>query len=61
MTPLRQEVMDECLRASADAIAIFDAVEADAITPAVAVRLASMGRRVNDIALGLRTIVLTER
>ncbi len=61
MTPLRAGVMDACLALSVNACALFDAVEADEITPAVAVKLAGMGRSINEIALALQTIVLTER
>ncbi len=61
MTPLRAGVMDACLKLSTDAYALFDAVENDEITPAVAVKLAGMGRSINEIALALQTIVLTER
>ena len=61
MSELRQGVMDECLALSADACALFDAVEADEITAATAAKLIGMARRVDAIALGLRTIVLTER
>lgn len=59
MSDLRAAVMDACLRLSGDACAIFDAVEAGSITVGDAQRLLNMARTIDEIALGLRTIVVT--
>jgi hypothetical protein len=57
---LRRQVMSACLKLSTDACSLFDAVEAEAITIAVARHMIGMARTVDQIALGIRTIVLTE-
>lgn len=59
MTELRQQVLDACLLLSTEACALFDAVEADDITIETARRMIGMARVVDQIALGIRTIVLT--
>ena len=57
---LRRQVMSACLSLSTEACALFDAVESDDITIDTARRLIGMARTVDQIALGIRTIVLTE-
>ena len=56
---LRDLAMEACLQLSKDALAIFDALDADAITIDTARSLVSMGRRADQIALALRTLVIT--
>ncbi len=55
---LRQAVLDECLKASRLACAIFDATEADAITPGTARDVVSLNQTVHAIHEGLLAIVL---
>lgn len=55
---IRQGVLDACLQLSADALAIFDAVEADEITVDTARSVVGMGKRSNEIALGVKTLVV---
>jgi tRNA threonylcarbamoyladenosine modification (KEOPS) complex Pcc1 subunit len=50
--------MGACLRLSKEACAIFDAVEADALTIDTARSVVSMGRLANGIALGVQTMVV---
>lgn len=59
--PLSAETMDACLQLSRDAMVIFDALEADQITLDTARAVVSMGQRANDIALAVKTLVLTGR
>jgi len=55
---LRQAVLAACLQLSKDALAIFDAVEADSLTLDTAHSVVSMGRTANEIALGVQTLVV---
>lgn len=57
--PLRDLVMEECLALSKAAMAIFDDVEAGPLTMDTARAVVDMGERANDIALAVRTLVVT--
>jgi tRNA threonylcarbamoyladenosine modification (KEOPS) complex Pcc1 subunit len=59
VTDLQQAILDACLQLSKDAMAIFDAVEADGITLDTARAVVRMGQSANDIALGVQTMVVT--
>ncbi len=56
--PLRDVVKEACLKLSNDALAIFDAMEGD-ITMETARALVDLGRQANDIALGVKALVIT--
>jgi hypothetical protein len=56
---LRDAVMQHCLDLSREAMAIFDAVEAGRATMATARAVVLMGQHANDVALGVRTLVIT--
>ncbi len=55
---LRQSVMAECLDVSRLACAIFDATEADAITPATAWDVVAMKESVHAIHAALLAMVI---
>lgn len=57
---LRAAVMDACLDLSKQALAIFDCLEAGPVTMDAAQAVVTMGNRANEIALGMKTVVLTE-
>lgn len=59
MTDLQQAILDACLQLSKDAMAIFDAVEADRITMDTARAVVSMGQSANEIAVAVKTMVIT--
>ncbi len=59
MADIRDLAMEACLALSKDALAIFDALEADRITIDTARSVVSMGRHSNEIALALQTLVAT--
>lgn len=56
---LRLAVMEECLGLHRQAMAIYDALEANTLTLDTARSVVLMGERANGIALGVRTLVLT--
>ncbi len=59
MTDLQQAILHACLQLSKDALAIFDAVEADGLTIDTARAVVRMGQSANEIALGVQTMVVT--
>ncbi len=60
MTETRRRVLDDCLAVSKMALALFDAVESDDITYETAGQMILMARTVDQIARGIRTVLLTE-
>lgn len=56
---LRSAVLDACLALSKEAMSIFDAVESGEITLDTARSVVAMGQRANDVAFGVKTLVLT--
>lgn len=58
---LRRGVMDECLKASRLACSIFDATEADAITPSTAQEIVDLNEAVHAIHAGLVALVVSRR
>ena len=56
---MQQAILDACLQLSKDAMAIFDAVEADDLTIDTARAVVRMGQSANEIALGVQTMVVT--
>lgn len=56
---LRSAVLDACLALSKEAMAIFDAVESGEVTLDTARSIVVMGQRANDVALGVKTLVIT--
>ncbi len=59
MSDLKAAILDACLQLSKDACAIFDAVEGDRLTLDTAQAVVRMGRSANEIALAVRTMVIT--
>lgn len=58
---LRNEVMAECLKVSRLACSIFDATEADAISPATAQAIVDLNESVHAIHAGLVALVVSRR
>lgn len=58
---LRDAVMAECLKVSRLACSIFDATEADAITPTTAQQIVDMNESVHAIHAGLVALVVSRR
>jgi len=57
--PLRAAVLEACLDLNRQAMAIFDAVEAGTLTMDTARAVVAMGEAANEVALAVRTLVVT--